>query len=847
MKLISCHIEGYGKMKNKDIAFDKNITEVIESNGYGKSTISSFLKAMFYGLKTATAASKVFLDRLHYYPFEGGKFGGNVVFESEGDIYKIERFFDKRSETKDTVKVYKNDTETTELGENIGVKVFGFDVDTFDRILFITSDMITISTTSDINKKINNDMNNVEEDFDIEAVLKKLKGKIVKAKDISELKEKIRVEKNTIANYDTIENALVEKYERLNALKSEINQNEAELKKANSLNDLIKDWKIYDEKTAAIADEEKELDVLKTKYPHGIASDEELSTVESSLGKIKLTSHSMDQEQFSLDKQNKYESLKDQFKNGVASDEELDSINTRIEELSKKRLELDALRTKVYDKIVAKFESMPVSDAIISKLDNLEEKYKQDKAIYDAMPDNISTQAIPAEPTKKKTNLYMIFAIISIVLIGCGIGLLFVMQIVGIILLCVGGACLLMDGFMYLRNLSKHTLTTGVPSVVLNQEKVEYYNSTLKNDIVEINNSIASYGYYNEDVRISISAFKNDYQRFLEAMDQKNADKKRLADLEKSIEEHENQLNIFFNRYGIYTSNYSKEYVQIKIDIQQFKSLSQEYEQYKLKLDEWKNDMQKNQEILTQFTKKYHIEVNSEMLKQIQKDITEIENKERNLSKLKTELVKYTKVHSLDQRPSEDTLIDINQITEDLNLQRKDLEFLGSKIEADEEEISNKEDSINRIDELNEKIAEITSKNKVYEHTMQALKEAEQSQKDRYAKPVKDRFTVYSKIISDVIGEKIYMDKDYKITYEKNGEQRKVDHLSAGELSICALCFRLALLDNMYENNQPFLIMDDPFVNLDKENMDKIKALIARISKDRQIIYFACHDSRLIK
>lgn len=847
MKLISCHIEGYGKMKNKDIAFDRNITEVIESNGYGKSTISSFLKAMFYGLKPVKSTTKEFLDRTHYYPFEGGKFGGNVVFESEGDIYKIERFFDKKSETKDTVKVYKNATETTELGESIGVKVFGFDVDAFDRILFITSDMITISTTSDINKKINNDMNNVEEDFDIEDVLKKLKGKIVRPTDISELKKKIKVEKDTIANYDTIENALVEKYERLSTLKSEINQNEAELKRANSFNDLIKDWRIYDEKSNSVADAAKEVDSLKEKYPQGIPTEVEITRVEAALDEIKLTSNSMEKEQISGEKLAKFKELKEQFKSGVPSEEALDEINTINQSLSKQKLEKESLQNKKYDKILSKFEGKAVNTDTLDTLENLVEQYTKDKAVYDAMPENISTQTIPVQSEKKKSSLYMIFAILSIVLIGGGVGLLFVMQIVGIILLCVGGAGLLIDAFMYLRNLSKHTVAPSIPMLILNQEKISYYNSTLKNDIVEINKIITEYGYYDEDVRISASNFKNDYNRFIEVMEQKNTDISRINILTKAIEDNEAKLKSFFTTYGINSTDYSKEYVGVKIAVQQFNTLTKEYEESKTKIEEYQGVIQKNKKLLMEFNEKYNLECNSDLLKQIQKDITEIENKEKNLSKLKTELVKYTQEHCLGQRPNEDTIIDIDQITEDLNLQRQDLESLRFEINADEDEISRKEDSVNRIDELNERIAEITSKNKVYEQTMLALKEAEQSQKDRYAKPVKDRFTDYSKIISDVIGEKIYMDKDYKITYEKNGEQRKVDHLSAGELSICALCFRLALLDNMYENNQPFLIMDDPFVNLDKENMDKIKALIARISKDRQIIYFACHDSRLIK
>ena len=75
MKLLSYYIENYGKIHDQDGNFSEGITSYCEQNGFGKSTLVSFLKAMFYGLSSYTAATKGFVDRLHYYPFSGGKFG----------------------------------------------------------------------------------------------------------------------------------------------------------------------------------------------------------------------------------------------------------------------------------------------------------------------------------------------------------------------------------------------------------------------------------------------------------------------------------------------------------------------------------------------------------------------------------------------------------------------------------------------------------------------------------------------------------------------------------------------------------------------------------------------------
>lgn len=88
------------------------------------------------------------------------------------------------------------------------------------------------------------------------------------------------------------------------------------------------------------------------------------------------------------------------------------------------------------------------------------------------------------------------------------------------------------------------------------------------------------------------------------------------------------------------------------------------------------------------------------------------------------------------------------------------------------------------------------------------------------------------------------MDQNFNILFERNGENRSDRHLSAGQRSVCALCFRLALVNNMYENEKPFIIMDDPFVHLDENHMEKTRKTMKELSRENQIIYFSCHNSR---
>lgn len=118
MKLISCHIENFGKISGRDLSFGGGLTAFCEENGYGKTTLAAFLKAMFYGMEPSRRNGR-FNDRTHYYPFDGGRFGGNVVFLCKGKEYRIERFFDETSDTRDELTVYR-DGRPCDLGGEPG-------------------------------------------------------------------------------------------------------------------------------------------------------------------------------------------------------------------------------------------------------------------------------------------------------------------------------------------------------------------------------------------------------------------------------------------------------------------------------------------------------------------------------------------------------------------------------------------------------------------------------------------------------------------------------------------------------------------------------------------------------
>ena len=109
MRIIKCHIENFGMLKQRDISFSSGINEYFYENGKGKTTLAAFIRTMLYGMDDVKPKSKnnphPFCERIHYFPFDRSKFGGSLDIEAEGKYWHIERFFDEKKSVNDSVKL----------------------------------------------------------------------------------------------------------------------------------------------------------------------------------------------------------------------------------------------------------------------------------------------------------------------------------------------------------------------------------------------------------------------------------------------------------------------------------------------------------------------------------------------------------------------------------------------------------------------------------------------------------------------------------------------------------------------------------------------------------------------
>ena len=150
MKLLSCRIENFGKLKDFTYYFEEDLSVLFAENGWGKSTFAAFLKVMFYGFDGENRRNEDGNERVRFRPWGGGVYGGSVTFTRGGRTYRVLRTFGSRKKD-DTFALFDEETGLTsgDFSDRIGEELFGIDRESFRRTVFWSqSDHETAATTS---------------------------------------------------------------------------------------------------------------------------------------------------------------------------------------------------------------------------------------------------------------------------------------------------------------------------------------------------------------------------------------------------------------------------------------------------------------------------------------------------------------------------------------------------------------------------------------------------------------------------------------------------------------------------------------------------------------------------
>ena len=168
-------ISSFGKLKDFSLSLNGGFNGICEANGYGKTTIANFVKAMFFGFSKTRAGKLADNERKKYTPWESNqKFGGYIRFCYNDKIYKIERFFGKTAAS-DTFALFDEyNVPCNDFDENVGWDIFEIDADSFERCLYLPQKEVVVDANDSFLSKLNKIVDNTDDFNNYESAMAKL-------------------------------------------------------------------------------------------------------------------------------------------------------------------------------------------------------------------------------------------------------------------------------------------------------------------------------------------------------------------------------------------------------------------------------------------------------------------------------------------------------------------------------------------------------------------------------------------------------------------------------------------------------------------------------------------------
>ena len=195
MEIRKLKINGFGKLKDKDIELKEGINIIYGKNEAGKSTLLKFITGMFYGVsKNKNGGNIPEIDKVE--PWDNEEFSGkiNYVLDNKNE-YEVYREFKKKNP-----KIFNSNLEDISKDFNIDKtkgNQFFYDQTGLDEATFTTSVItkqgevkLDDKSQNNIIQKISNILGTGEDTNSYSKIISKLKKKLNDEVGTSNTKEK---------------------------------------------------------------------------------------------------------------------------------------------------------------------------------------------------------------------------------------------------------------------------------------------------------------------------------------------------------------------------------------------------------------------------------------------------------------------------------------------------------------------------------------------------------------------------------------------------------------------------------------------------------------------------------
>ena len=240
MKMLKCHVAAFGKLKNFDIDFNDGLNVITQENGWGKTTLATFIKCMFYGIDGSKKKDISANERKKYRPWRTTeKFGGYIEFAWGDFRYRLERYFGNK-ESEDVVLL--TDLKTGKVAENVlnlGKRIFEIDEEGFASTTYFSQKDLSVKPCVSLTEKFNDSANEFDSAaykialLKLEEEGKKYKKTGNKGK-IYEAKQEIAVLEDELETSKIAQKLLLQKRAECVKAEAELEQLNSRLKKLTS-------------------------------------------------------------------------------------------------------------------------------------------------------------------------------------------------------------------------------------------------------------------------------------------------------------------------------------------------------------------------------------------------------------------------------------------------------------------------------------------------------------------------------------------------------------------------------------------------------------------------------------
>ncbi len=791
-------------LENYKYTFSPGLNPILLDNGEGKTTLSVFIKAMFYGIGDTRVRDLDENDRKKYMPWRGGVFGGSLTFEWGGRMLRVERTFGQKA-ADDTVRVVDGDSGTLlpTLSDSLGEKIFEIDRDGFERTIFLSEKNLSgkienssIATKlSDLvgsdgatgayeiaKKKLENERRVYQkkggggEIADIEARILECDRSLIRCAEAERLagleEAKMRDLAERIAELLRIRGDLEARLLRAREEISLRGKREQYASMLHLLEGQKKKLAEYDEFFTAGVPDNFEIDEARDAWREAEKLARELETSES--GELtELRGFFARETDFS-------EIAK--IEDAVNS---LDMIEQEENVLSQKmKLGKDTLEAEFGGKI--------------PKLEDIDRYIKEGKSI--------------------KKPLFMALAACGIVVAVLGIlfGILasipalYVLAVLGVAMFVAGvtlGGGKITAGEKYAHSLGLESHAMLIPL----RERILQHYETLAEDEAKI----SEYAERRETLSRDCESFLGSYNHGIE------------------------------NRHEaiIFIKTKFERYYKLKLTEEQAREGDRTREARRVLLHD------KAKRFLSKYPTK-----EDEPFEEIREKLSHRKSLEMSIRRATedTERFRIESGINLGEVVAGASDDDIAKLEALLLDNREEIDSVKASRVSAENAYNAYQQDVERIDEIEAEKARLTEKLEVYRRNFETIKatlalltEACESMTAKYIGGTRQKFREYIEMMG-MPSEGYSVDTNFVVRKFEDGETRATESYSRGTRDLYALALRLALVDSLYAGESPFLVLDDPFTYFDGARLYGAKELLRQLSEKKQIIYFTCSRERSI-